>query len=131
MNLHSQPERRGHDIGPFKRQEKDRAKKKKNIADARTLPETARRAGGFLRNIRVLKEKVSWQRLFVAHGRRLILSLYNHCVACVHEVSYTLFILLPDDLSTVLTPNGNATWLSIALVLSTTEAELWHLIPVI
>lgn len=71
-NVHSQPDRLGHDLGPFNRPDKSlhgsqrsadsgagskRDAKKAKLA-ARTLPSCARRAEGFLKTMKILKHKV-------------------------------------------------------------------------
>lgn len=73
--IHSQPDRLGHDLGPFQRPdkavhisqrgldggagEKKRETTKAKLA-ARSLPSCARRAEGFLKTMKLLKHKVRW-----------------------------------------------------------------------
>lgn len=81
-NVHSQPTRMGHNLGPFQRPErtteasdrgldggggKKRDAKKAKVA-ARTLPACARRAEAFVKTMKVLKHKVNgvngWCRMY-------------------------------------------------------------------
>lgn len=68
--VHNQPARRGHELGPFQRPDKpitpssrragvkSKIPARKSAADARSLPDCARRAKGLVKNMTCLKEKV-------------------------------------------------------------------------
>lgn len=101
-NVHSQPDRLGHDLGPFIRpdkavvslhgsqrsvdgQGKKRDAKKAKLA-ARTLPGCARRAEGFLKTMKILKHKVRRTNHGSSHTGHADADGYPRARCCAHLV---------------------------------------------